>query len=122
MRVESIKIISFSPTGGTEKLADLLGAQIANRLCDSAAQGAVRVEERDDQIADRLCVPATKIDLTPKENRSNEYVFGPNELVILATPTYAGRVPNKIAPDLRACFKFDGSPAVALVSFGNRSP
>ena len=39
----------------------------------------------------------------------------------MATPVYAGRVPNKIEPDLRRILRFSGSPAVALTVFGNRS-
>ena len=72
-------------------------------------------------IANRLCVPVNEVKLTLPEDRAGELDFGPDDLVILAAPTYAGRVPNKIEPDLRRILHFDGSLAVALVSFGNRS-
>ena len=36
-------------------------------------------------------------------------------------PTYAGRVPNKALPFLKTLFVGGGAPAVALVTFGNRS-
>ena len=37
------------------------------------------------------------------------------------TPTYAGRLPNKIAPDFRRALRGGGALAVPLVLFGNRS-
>ena len=99
MDVKSVQLIYFSPTGGTKKLAQKFASYIANRLC----------------------VPVNEVKLTLPEDRKKEYSFGPEELVVLAVPTYAGRVPNKIEPDLREILHFDRSPAVALVSFGNRS-
>lgn len=99
MKISGIKVIYFSPTGGTKKLAQ----KFASR------------------VSEKLEVPAEEINITLPDARKIKYSFGPDELVILACPTYAGRVPNKIEPDLRSMFHFDGSPAVALVSFGNRS-
>lgn len=99
MKISGIKVIYFSPTGGTKKLAQ----KFASR------------------IAEKLCVPVEEINITLPDARKGKYSSGSDELVILACPTYAGRVPNKIEPDLRSMFRFDGSPAIALVSFGNRS-
>ena len=99
MKIKNVKAIYFSPTGGTKKLVLKFASAIADKL-------GVSVEE---------------IRLMSPEARKEEYTFGPDELVILATPTYAGRVPNKIEPDLRKILSFDGSPAVALATFGNRS-
>ena len=99
MKISGIKVMYFSPTGGTKKLAQ----KFASR------------------IAEKLCVPVEEINITLPDARKGKYSSGSDELVILACPTYAGRVPNKIEPDLRSMFRFDGSPAIALVSFGNRS-
>jgi hypothetical protein len=52
--------------------------------------------------------------------RKGEYHFAGDDLVILACPTYAGRVPNKIEPDLRSILHFDGSPCIVFSTFGNR--
>ena len=99
MKIRSVQCIYFSPTGGTKKLAQ----RFASR------------------IAEKLCVPMVEKNITLPDARKEEYSSGSDELVILACPTYAGRVPNKIEPDLRSMFHFDGSPSIALVSFGNRS-
>jgi len=99
MKISGIKVIYFSPTGGTKKLAQ----KFASR------------------IAEKLCVPAEEINITLPDARKGKYASRPDELVILACPTYAGRVPNKIEPDLRSIFRFGRSPAIALASFGNRS-
>ena len=99
MKISGIKVIYFSPTSGTKKLA----------------------QKFTSRIAEKLCVPAEEVNITLPDSRKKEYSFKGDELVILACPSYAGRVPNKIEPDLRRVLRFDGSPAVALVSFGNRS-
>ena len=98
MKINSIQLIYFSPTGGTKKLASKFASLLADKL------GAAVSETR----------------LNTPEARECECSFGPEDLVVLAAPTFAGRVPNKIEPDLRRIIKCDGSPAVALVSFGNR--
>lgn len=41
--------------------------------------------------------------------------------MVFGMPTYAGRVPNKALPFLKTLFVGGGAPAVALVTFGNRS-
>ena len=99
MKIKSVQAIYFSPTGGTKKMALKLASSIANKLS----------------------VPLNEVKLTLPEDREKEYSFGPDDLIVLASPTFAGRVPNKIAPDLRRILRFDGSPAAALVTFGNRS-
>ena len=92
MKISGIKVIYFSPTGGTKK-ASLKFAS---------------------QIADKLCVPVENVDLTGMDARKGEYHFAGDDLVILACPTYAGRVPNKIEPDLRSILHFDGSPCIVF--------
>ena len=53
--------------------------------------------------------------------RAVDYVFGPGDLVVVGSPTYAGRMPNKIAPDFRARLRGNGALAAAVVTFGNRA-
>lgn len=98
MEISGVHVIYFSPTGGTKKLAVKFASQ----------------------IAEKLCVPLNERSLTLKAARGSEYHFGPDELVVLACPVYAGRVPNKIEPELRRALRFDGSPCVILSAFGNR--
>ncbi|MBR6473728.1 MAG: EFR1 family ferrodoxin [Firmicutes bacterium] len=99
MKISNVQLIYFSPTGGTKKLAQRFASLVAGKLD----------------------VPVNETKLMAPADREKEYSFAQDELVILACPTYADRVPNKIAPDLRRILHFDGSPAVAFVSFGNRS-
>ena len=40
----------------------------------------------------------------------------------MASPVYAGRLPNKLMPDYKARIFGDGTPAVPICVFGNRSP
>ena len=104
-----IKTIYFSPTGGTEKIAKLFSEELGRSLsmmsgrCD--AEGEVEY-----------------FDITCQQAREDELSFS-RDLVVVAMPTYAGRLPNKILPDLKRIIKSDGSSmAVAISVFGNRSP
>ena len=99
MNIDTVKALYFSPTGGAE------------RVCVTVARA----------IADRLQVPLLCESLNRPDVRRRERRFSARELLVIACPTYAGRLPNKIAPDLRDFLSGDGSPALPLVVFGNRS-
>ena len=88
----------FSPCGNVEKL---------NRAMAGAA-------------GETLGVPVRYGDFTLPANRRQEYVLGPETLLFLGTPVYAGRVPNKLAPYIAGNIRGTG-PAVPVVCFGNRS-
>ena len=47
--------------------------------------------------------------------------FTEKDLVFAGTPTYAGRVPNKIMPYIRDVLKGNGAYGAAIVTYGNRS-
>ena len=99
MQVDNVYIIYFSPVGHTRRVAETLGYA----------------------LAERLGVPAFSMDMTKPAKRRETMSFAPSDVVLLAVPTYAGRVPNKLLPDLKACFRGDQTPAVAIVTFGNRN-
>ena len=99
MLIQQIYTISFSPTGKTRQVA---------RYCAA-------------RLAELLSVPLYEISLDLPEERKTAYTFGPHDLVIAAGPTYAGKLPNKILPAYTENFHGQGTRAVALVTFGNRS-
>ena len=66
-------------------------------------------------------IPVEEIDFTLPAAREKTYRFAADELVIFGTPTYAGRVPNKILPFVQDLFSAEHTPAVSVVTFGNRS-
>ena len=41
--------------------------------------------------------------------------------MVCGTPTYAGRIPNKALPFVQELFEADGTPAVSVVTYGNRN-
>lgn len=102
-----IKTIYFSPTGGTEKIAKIFSGELSRCLSLMSGGSDAEVEY---------------FDVTLPEAREEELHFS-DDLVVVAMPTYAGRLPNKILPDLKRIIKSDGSSmAVAISVFGNRSP
>ena len=73
-----------------------------------------------ESAAERLGTRAAFVDFTRPPAREREYLYGPEDLVFVGVPVYAGRVPNKIAPFLAAGIRGAGQ-AVPVVCFGNRS-
>lgn len=101
MDIKRICTVYFSPTGGTEKIARFITRELAALL------GKEEV----------------LIDFTKPESRQKEYRFAGDDLVVVASPVYAGRLPNKLLPDYSARILGSGStPAVPICVFGNRSP
>lgn len=99
--MKRIKTIYFSPTGGTEKIAKIFSEELSLSLAEDGVE---------------------YFDVTCPEAREEEFNFS-RDLVVAVMPTYAGRLPNKILPDLKRIIKSDGtSLAVAISVFGNRSP
>ena len=52
--------------------------------------------------------------------REQDTVFDSQTLAVVGMPTYAGRLPNLIAPSLKAHLKGNKTPAIAVVTYGNR--
>ncbi len=78
-------------------------------------------EEMSRAAAECLKCPRVNFDFTPQAAREAVTEFGPEDLVIVAAPTYAGKLPNKILPDFQTKLKGNGAAAAAVVTFGNRS-
>ena len=100
MIIKNIYTVYFSPTGGTKKIAEALA----------------------NDLSQLLHIPFQKIDLTVLTNRQTRYDFDTDSLVILAVPVYAGRIPNKLLPDLERCLNGSGKAAIIPVCvYGNRN-
>lgn len=88
----------FSPTGTTEKIV----FTIAKRL------------------AYQLNLPLEVYDYTLPRMREQDTHFGPEDLVVFGSPTYAGRIPNVLLKYLARVTAFDAL-AVPVVLYGNRN-
>ena len=99
MQPQTVWALYFSPTGNAARLAVTLAKSMAEAL------GAkLRVW-----------------DFTLPKNRVQKIVFKKEDLVVVSTPVYAGRVPNKLLPYLENNWQGNGALAIPLVSFGNRA-
>lgn len=100
MHIKRVCGLFFSPTGGTEQIARFICGELARRL------------EKE----------LLFVDFTRPEHRQTDHRFGPEDLAVVATPVYAGRIPNKILPDFSAHVLGCGAtPTVPVCVFGNRS-
>ena len=100
MVLRQIYALYFSPTGGTEKIVSSIA----------------------DTLSRLLELPVHSIDFTYLENRQKEYHFPNDSLVIIGTPVYAGRIPNKILPDFKKCIVGAGhTPVIPVCVYGNRN-
>ena len=100
MEVSRIHGLCYSATGVTEKVV---------RILMEALEGELGLSQ------------AVFHSFRKPGERAADYAFGPGDLVVVGCPTYAGRMPNKIAPDFRARLRGNGALAVAAVTFGNRA-
>ena len=98
MELQKVVCISFSATGTTKKVVNLIGQTIAKAL-------QIPYEERS---------------FTLPKDREIPITGQGNVLYIIGTPVYAGRVPNVLLPYLKEMNGND-SFAVPIVLYGNRN-
>lgn len=85
--------ITFSPTGGTKRVADIL----TGRLADATET----------------------IDLCDRAVDFSGIAFSPEDVCVVAVPSYGGRVPG-IAVQRLSQLKGNGAKAVLAAVYGNR--
>ena len=94
MNIDSIKLVTFSPTGNSKKVAET--------------------------IAKGIKAPIEYIELTNPKAKSQEFEEFKDKLTIIASPVYLGRIPFEAAHRIRR-LKANNTPAVLVVSYGNRA-
>lgn len=94
MDIKRLNLIYFSPTQSTKKIVY------------SIAKGA------------DIKVPTRQVNLTSRSEREKEYIFGPDDLLIVGTPSYGGRLPQ-LDPPLFENFKGNNTPVIFAAVYGN---
>ena len=92
-----ITIMYFSPVGGTKKIVMTLMKEL------------VQTHE-----VKEICINSPLA-------RKPVYEFTEKDVLIVASPTYAGRIPNKIMPFFRDNIIGNGALCIPVVTYGNRS-
>ncbi len=96
MKIDSLKLVYFSPTGTTKKVAHSI-------------------------IKGLDIKPAILYDITKPQIRENITIkTGKEELLIVAVPVYMGRVPAIISKYLHR-IKANKTPVICIVVYGNRT-
>ena len=93
MNIEKVNLVYFSPTQTSKKVIQEISKKMG-------------------------CESINDFDLT-LEKEPDEMKFGENELTIFGVPVYAGRVPPEAKRRVESV-SATGSPAVVMVSYGNR--
>ena len=93
MTTYPITLVYFSPSGGSQKIAQLFGKSISPNYSE-------------------INLLTTSI--------QEPHVFAPEELVVFVMPTHGGRLPSA-CPDILKKSKGQKTPAVAMVAYGNRA-
>lgn len=70
-------------------------------------------------IASNLSDTIQTVDLLTEKNTEERY-FAPDDMIIVAMPVFAGRIPN-VCVDLIKKIKGSGTPAIAVAVYGNRA-
>jgi ferredoxin/menaquinone-dependent protoporphyrinogen IX oxidase len=94
MKIQSLKLAYFSPTGTTRSIVRAIARGINQNI-------------------------AEEIDVTKPDTRKKELHTSQNDLLVVAVPVYVGRVPALLSEWLHA-IKADKTPAVCVVVYGNR--
>lgn len=97
MNINSINLVHFSPVCHTRRISQLICKELAKNLGISKQ---------------------AEYDITKPTSHTVE--IGASNLVILAVPVFGGRVPKLAIKHLRS-FRGEGTPAILVVSYGNRA-
>ncbi len=94
MKISSVKLVYFSPTGTTKKVLEGIA-------------GGIGIEDID------------HMDMTRQDARSKPLDHLTDALVVIGAPVYAGRLPGDVVKRFKH-FKAQNTPAVVVVVYGNR--
>ena len=93
MEINRVYKAVFSPTGGTEKVTDVIASVWDNDIIN--------------------------IDLSDRNTDFSQYILQKNDLIIAAVPSFGGRVPATAIERLKE-IKGCSCPAILIVAYGNR--
>lgn len=99
MEIKRVCALYFGATGNTEK-------------------AVLTVAET---LAQLWGIPLVRMPFTKPGEREQEYSFTDTDFTVVGAPTYAGKLPNKILPDLKTRLHGGNALAAAIVTFGNRA-
>lgn len=96
MKIQSVCCVYFSPTGTTKAIAESITQGISSEFVEM-------------------------VDITKRSHRNNSQpLLGKEDIVVLATPVYYGRVPEEILSYLTS-LKATQTPVVLVAVYGNRA-
>ena len=105
--IKKITLCYFSPTGGTKKVSLKFAAELIKNI-----------KELGNSTPNNIGL--SEIDFTKPEVRKKRFEFSDEDILVIASPVYAGRVPNKIAPEFKKAFNGNNTRCVVLCCYGKQ--
>ncbi|MBR1798514.1 MAG: EFR1 family ferrodoxin [Bacteroidales bacterium] len=99
MKYKRVQGLVFSPTGGTRHVCERIVGTMSREMN----------------------VPSVIKDYTLPAERETSLQLSSDDLLVWATPVYAGRVPNKMLEYMKMAVCAKDTPSVAIVVYGGRS-
>ena len=96
--IKRVCSVYFSPTDTTKKVVSTISETLGNKLL----------------------LPVEVFDFTLPKGREKPLKFNENDIVVIGTPVYAGRVPNVLLKFLDT-MEGEGAISIPVVVFGNRN-
>ena len=96
--IKRVCSVYFSPTDTTKKVVSTIS----------------------ETLGDKLLLPVEVFDFTLPKGREKPLKFNENDIVVIGTPVYAGRVPNVLLKFLDT-MEGEGAISIPVVVFGNRN-
>lgn len=131
MEIRTVWSVYFSATGVTERVVTAVADAAAdvfrrkNRENLPSRTGRKAAQDRPDQenapVPQDRKLQQKKQCFNPPAVRGESLSFGENDLVIFGIPVYAGRIPNLLLPYVKEKVKGSRTPAVPVVTYGNRN-
>lgn len=98
--MKEVRTLFFSATDNTRKMVQ--------SVADGLSKGL-------------SCPISENNNVTPFASREKMYCFAGDCVAVIGFPVYAGRIPNKILPFFQNNVKGENTPAIAVLTYGNRA-
>ncbi len=115
-KINRICAVYFSPTGTTRKITEYLASKLSELLKIPYQMYSYTLPEERAEMSDSQ----RRWEKTVDKTETDFLCLTAEDLLIWATPVYAGRIPNKTLDFVKQTLKGCSTPSIPVVVYGNR--